>query len=344
MNHLLGEQFEEINGRLHAAKKAVRERERILSLMVSLDESLAKEQAKLTTLTDQLNGAKERIEQLEGMTITAVWQKIIGNHEAELTEEAEAYAALKMAHEAKEIKVQSLQKSLQEFEEALVDLADCTEELTAVQTKQQLFLEANGRLPNEKIHQLNRDISEGQIFLHEAAEALTVGEKLLNRVAELRDRLVAAQKYIGVTKPRSGYPVRFVKFTYSHKYRFGTPYKEYIGIGAIVTAAGEIQPLLDLFQLELQDIDYQMMPPPDLKVPSYSEVMAEVKNPFQSNGFERSQRIAMWRKYLAELENRLQQKVDFLNNKYKHRETAVSQAQIQLQTLIDQHWQKAKGE
>ena len=337
------EQFEAINGRLLEAKKAVRERERILSLMASLDESLVKEQAKLADLTVQLDAVQARVEQLEGMTLTAVWQKLIGNHEEELTEEAEAYAALKMAHEASEIKIQSIQNSLQEFEVALVDLAACDDELTAVQTEQQAFLVANGRLPAEKIHQLNQQISKGQTFLREAAEALAVGEKALSWVAELRTRITKANDYTGVTNPKPGHPVEFVRLRYSTSYRWGTPYKGYTGMGAIVTAAGEVQPLLDLFQLELSDIDYQMKPPPDLEVPTYSEVMLEMRSFFQDNGFECSQRVDAWRGHLSELNKRLQQKVDFLRNKCGHLETAVSQAQTELQTLIERHWQQEKS-
>ncbi|MCB8929185.1 MAG: hypothetical protein H6652_26570 [Ardenticatenaceae bacterium] len=338
------EQFVEINGRYLSAKKAVRERDRILSLMASLDESLEAEQTTLAELTAQLNEAKERMADLEGLTWTAVWQKLIGNHEEELGEEAEQLAALKMAHEASEIKIESIQNSLQEFEAALVDLAECDEELTAVQAEQQVFLVGNGRLPAEKIHQLNQQISTGQIFLREAAEAIAVGERALQAVADLRIRITQANDYTGVTSPKPGHPVEFVRLRYSTKYRWGTPYKGYTGIGAIVIAAGEVQPLLDLFQLELSDIDYQMKPPPDLEVPALGEVMLAMKGLLQDNGFERSQRVETWRGHLSTLDKRLQQKVDFLRNKIGHQETAVSRDQTELQTLIEQHWQEAEHE
>lgn len=107
------------------AKKAVRERDRILAFMASLDESLAKERLTLADLTTQLDQAKAQVEQLEGLTWTAVWQKLTGSHEEELSEEAETYAAFKIAHEASEIKIQSIRDSLQEFAAALVDLAEC---------------------------------------------------------------------------------------------------------------------------------------------------------------------------------------------------------------------------
>ena len=67
------EQFVEINGRYLSAKKAVRERDRILSLMASLDESLEAEQTTLAELTAQLNEAKERMADLEvAPSITAM--------------------------------------------------------------------------------------------------------------------------------------------------------------------------------------------------------------------------------------------------------------------------------
>ncbi|MCB8978500.1 MAG: hypothetical protein H6657_13830 [Ardenticatenaceae bacterium] len=338
------EQFVEINGRLLSAKKAVRERDRILALMASLDESLVAEQEKLADLAIQLDEVKDRMADLEGLTWTAVWQKLIGNHEEELSEEAEQLAALKMAHEASEIRIQSIQNSLQEFEVALVDLAECDEELTAVQAEQQAFLVRNGRLPAKQIHRLNQQISEGQTFLREAAEAIAVGERALQVLIDLRTRITKANDYTGVTSPKPGHPVEFVRLRYSTKYRWGTPYEGYTGMGAIVIAAGEIQPLLDLFQLELLDIAYQMKPPPDLEVPDLGEVMLAMKSLLQDNGFERSQRVGVWREHLSTLDKRLQQKVDFLRNKIGHGETAVAHAQTELQTLIEQHWQEANRE
>lgn len=342
MNSDFCEQFEAINGRYLSAKKAVRERDRILSLMASLDESRETERAALAELAGQLDNAKARLADLEGLTWTAVWQKLIGNHEAELSEEAEKLAALKMAHEASEIKIQTIQNSLHEFEAALVDLAECDEELTAVQTEQQAFLVANGRLPADKIHQLNRDISEGQTFLREAAEALAVGEKARQAVAELRRQLAAAKKTSLFKPPNQA--SRFVnpKPWSSTVFVFGSSISSYFGMGAIVTAAGEIQPLLDLFQLELYDIGYQMTPPPDLELPTYGEVMLHMKSLHQHNEDERIWRIEKWREHLGWLDKQLRQKIDVLKNKIGHRETAVHRAQTELQTLIEQHWQEAK--
>lgn len=337
------EQFAEINGRFLSAKKAVRERDRILALMASLDESLVAEQENLAYLTTQLDEAKERMADLEGLTWTAVWQKLLGSHEEELSEEAEKLAALKMAHEASEIKTESIQNSLQEFEAALVDLAECDEELTAVQAEQQAFLVGNGRLPAEQIHQLNQQISEGQTFVREAAEALAVGERALQAVVDLRARLAEAKKTT-LFKPsdRSS----FVYFWPRSKTVFviGSSIDSYFGMGALVGAAGEIQPLLDLFQLELYDIGLQMAPPPDLALPAYGEVMLDMRSLHQHNENQRIWRIEKWRDHLAWLEKQLRQKVDVVRSKSEHRETAVSHAQTELQTLIKQHWQEANYE
>lgn len=340
MDSSLREQFEAINGRLLETKKAVRERERILLLMASLDESLARERETLAELTERLDESKARVEELEGVTLTAVWQKIMGSHEVELTEEVEAYAALKMAHETSEITIQSISNSLREFEAALVDLAECDEALAVVQTEQQAFLVANGRLPAEKIHQLNHKIGEGQTFLREAGEAIAVGEEALQALADLLQRLDSAKKYtlfkpqtrlnslLDVPTPPASLPLSRNSLT------------SYFGMGAIVTAAGKIQPLLNLFQKELHDIDYQMVPSPEIEVPAYSEVMLEIKSRYKNNEHQRTRRIEKWRIHLDCLEEDVKQKIDFVKNKCGHRETAVSQAQNELQTLIEQHWQQ----
>lgn len=329
MSKLPREEFKAINGRLLEAKKAVRERDRILSLMASLDESLAREQQTLAELTEQLEAAKARVEELEGVTVTAVWQRIMGNHEAELTEEAEKYAALKMAHEASEIKIQSVTDSLREFEAALVDMADCDEALAAVQAEQQAFMVANGRLPAEKIQQLNHIISEGQTFLREAHEALTIGVKASQALEALFQRVEMAKKHI-LRNPR-GFEIVPSRdehwFTYS-------------GIGAIVSAASEIQPTLDLFQMELGDIGARMAPHPDLEIPAYLEVMPNYKSRFGNNEPRRIRRIQVWKKHLESLYEYLRQKTDYLEEMCLQAETAVTRAQTDLQTLIDQHWQQ----
>lgn len=327
------EQFEEINGRFLEAKKAVRERERILSLMAALDESLAKEQTKLADLTPQLEVAKDRVEQLEGMTLTAVWQKLIGNHEEELTEEAEAYAAFKMAHEASEIKIQSIQNSLQEFEVVLVDLATCDDELTAVQTEQQAFLVRNGRVPAEKINQLNQQISEGRTFLREAREALSVGSKAGKALAALFQRTETAKT--PVLRNPQGFEIFPVRDEVFHTY---------VGIGAIVISANEVQPMLDLFQLELGDIGAQMVPHPDLEIPDLLDVMPSFKSSIENNEQHRLQRIRSWKKHLEGLYMYLRKKMDNLVQQCNEVETAVAQAQTELQTFIENHWQGAANE
>ncbi|WP_420642168.1 hypothetical protein [Candidatus Leptofilum sp.] len=327
------EQFEEINGRLLEAKKAVRERDRILSLMASLDESLEVEKSNITNLTVELDEAKERVEELEGLTWTAVWQKLIGNHEEELSEEAAKLAALKMAHEASEIKIQSIQNSLQEFEAVLVDLATCDEELTAVLAEQQAFLVANGRLPAEKITQLNQQISEGQSFLREATEALSVGKKAGKAVAALFQRIATAKTPI-MRNPR-GLQMLPVRDEIHHTYT---------GMGAIVLSANEVQPMLNLFQLELEDIGVQMMPPPNLAVPELAEVMPHFKSSFENNEPQRVQRIRSWKKHLESLYDYLRKKMDSVEQQCRVMETAVTDAQIELQTLIEEHWQEVKNE
>lgn len=339
------EQFEDINGRLLEAKKAVRERDRILSLMASLDESLQVEKNDLARLTVEVDEANERLERLEGITWTAVWEKLTGNYEEELSEEAEQLANLKMAHEASEIKIQSIQNSFQEFGAALVDLAECDEELTAVQAEQQAFLMGNGRLPADKIDELNNKISEGQIFLREATEALIVGEKGLKKLVELQARLEEAQMGSMVTAPNPDEPVEIMGIKTANKYLVlvGAKHKIYFGMGAIVTAAGEIQPLLNLFQRELQDIDYQMTPPPNLTQFVYGQDHLKIKHLYLQYGSERSRRIEAWRAHLRTLEKRIRQKVTFLKNKCEHRETAVFTAQTELKTLIKDHWQEVKN-
>ena len=80
------------------------------------------------------------------------------------------------------------------------------------------------------------------------------------------------------------------------------------------------------------------------KVPELVEVMPHFKSSFENNEPQRIRRIQSWHKHLESLYIYLRQKMDYLEQQCLAVETAVSQAQTELQTLIEQHWQEAENE
>lgn len=339
------EQFAEINGRFLSAKKAVRERERILSVMASIDEALAREKQEMEAIMAQLQEAQATVAALQGTTWTAIWNKLIGDHEAELIVGLDAVARLQAAQESTEITIRTNEEKLQALEASLLPYADSDEQLAAVYDEQEAFLVANGRLPTEEIHKLNSSISSLQHFLPEAAEAILVGHEALKTLTELREEISDAKKVTLFKSSRrlSGPAARASQIQALENARWSdvNPLTSYFGMGRIVSMAGQLQPLFDQFQAELADLNEEMTVPPNLEVPQYFEVMYDWR---KANEFERTVRISKWRRHLDRLDEQIRQKVAFLISEGRRKQPLLERLENKLQTLIEKQWQEAKHE
>lgn len=314
MNNPVVDQFEEINGRLIEHRKAMIERDRILSLMATLDEQLFARRQTLADLEHRLALEWEDVEALESLSITAVINKLLGNHEEKLEKEVAEYLQAKMDVEACQISIGSLENNLHEMEQMLVALADCDDALAATEAEQKQFLIRKAGIHPKKLSAIPKQIGQQQAFLAELDEAVELGNTIHQELDEII-RLISSGHKITLRPNQQ---------TIEH----------YAGIGRVVLLANRLQPKCDLFQLECQDVNSPLLSHPDLAIPRYNDVMG---------GEEATSlhyyRVKTWQQHLWEIQEELEQKLQVLQNKKVHTLEQINKL-TQLQAdLMSKLWQ-----
>ena len=237
----LQEQFETINGRLIETRKAIEERDRILSLLDTIDRQLAETIEERDFLLNMAQQEKADVDALEGLSITAVFAKLRGNHEDKLEKEVAEYLEIKMGLEAREIALQSLQNNHQELEMMLVALADCDEEHAQAKLEQKQFLIEHHQVNPKKLEALPNLIASKYRYLNELKEAREVAY-------QANEKLQALIQLISESRIQGSNKRSFAKAEYLTA-------GSYTGKGRILIQAAKIEPDLKLLQLELEDID-----------------------------------------------------------------------------------------
>jgi len=300
-------QFEEINGRLIESRKAIKERDRILSLMTTLDEQLASRRQLLAQLTQQLQSEQQGVAELERLSLTAVVNKLFGSYEEKLEQEVAEYLQAKMDVEACRISINSLEANLQEMDAMLVALANCDKWYAQAEEEQKQFLIQHGGIHPNKIMAIPNHIGELNALIKELDEALTLTKTLYYQLRNLVNLM--------------NHPLMQ-------------------GIGRVVLLASQLQPQFDLLQAECQDVNSPLIPYPNLQIPRYSDVMPDVDS--EKTVQKRLRRIQLWRQHLEYVHNQLEHKYIVL---LKIRDdTAVKVDELtQLQAaLIHKWWDKNK--
>lgn len=212
------EQFEELNAQLIEARKTVRERDRILSLMADIDRQLSERRRELSLLVTQLKYEKQDVEALEGMSLAALYYILLGSKEERLAKETAEYLDLKMATEKCRLTIASLEAQLQSFEAELTVLADCDDEHESIKQKRIEFLISLGNEDGEYLAELNTKIAvTTQQQLQDVIEA---GNHALKIIAEIESSSPnrSAQLVSALQRSLDDYQNKLKAIAYQHSF------------------------------------------------------------------------------------------------------------------------------
>ncbi|NJN54649.1 MAG: hypothetical protein HC804_07755 [Anaerolineae bacterium] len=135
-NSMSPKEFEIINSQIIETQKALIERERILTVMQSIDEQLVVERRKLPRLITSRQYEKHDVLALEQKTLKSIYYALLGNHDEQLEKETREYLDAKLAVEECQIKISSLTNYLTEMDHQLVELAESDELLESLRQSQ----------------------------------------------------------------------------------------------------------------------------------------------------------------------------------------------------------------
>jgi len=81
------EEFEELDGQLIATRKLIREQERLLNMMASMDVQLREARKQLSPLVTRLKYEKADVQVLESLSLEAAFFALLGRREQQLEKE-----------------------------------------------------------------------------------------------------------------------------------------------------------------------------------------------------------------------------------------------------------------
>ncbi len=323
------DEFAAINSQLIETQKALIERERILSIMQSIDAQLTVERCKLSELTTKKQQEKQDVQELEGKTVKSVYYTLLRSHKEHLTKETSEYLEAKLAVEECQIKIGSLRDYLTDLEEQLVGLADHDELLEALQQSQQMLISQLDKPEARRLVSITEELPTHLALHKEFSEAYEVGQHALVAMTNVINILVNGKNFWGhwsKTTSLSG----------SHD-----PIDEAIELSL------KTQSLLDKFQQELMDISQHFWDVPRINTPKDSNSVTFMFYHFRGFGrssftdLEVQSRIKKWLSHLQRLKRRLNSKVGLLEVELAIMERNIDRLKTEKQTIIAQLWHDA---
>lgn len=290
-------EFEDLNTQLIATRKLIREQERLLNLMASLDEQLRESRRRLSRLVTRLKYEKADVQALESLSVEAVFYALLGRREQQLAREAQEYLEVKMETAACRLRIDSLERTLQALQADLVDIVGCEEEYARLQQAQEALIVALGAPESSRLAETLRALAVNVQFQKEVREAVEAGVAALARLTAVTDALLELRSWDGVWS---------MEFAEAGNGRFAQ----------VFALAHEAQPLLDRFQAELVDVERQFFSPLDMRIPAQAApTLVTLPGALLDLFFPEAQvpgTLRDWYTYLTQLQRRLQLRLDLL--------------------------------
>lgn len=312
---VMWQKLETINSQLIETRKTIRERDRILDLMASIDTELIQRRKELSILVTRLKHEKQDVKELEGLSLAALYFKILGNYQGKLEKEAQEYLEAKLLVEQCKLTIASKENYQQELESQLTALARCDEHYAQLQKIQDEILLNLEHQSRHNLQKLIENIAQKQALAEEIAEAIEVGNVVNEKLNEIV-KIISEGKDI-----RGGWSRHF----------------SIDPINKAVIASLALQPKLDRFQKELADIAAQFWPEPSLKTPTDFDVsmtMYILSDRVLGMRYTDQNKIRMWLYHLKTLHNGIQSKITTLQSKFEQVVLEIAQLTEEKDCLV----------
>lgn len=323
------QEFESINHQIIETKKALIERDHILSVMDSIDKQLISERRKLPALIKRKNYEKYDIQALEELTPKSIFYTLLRSREAQLDKEVQEYLDAKLELENCQIKISSLEGYLLELEEHLVQLADSDEKLDELHQTQLTLISHLATPEAEYLEEISAKLPIQLALQQEVGEAYEVGQQALSGIDKVVDILL---------KERSswGYWGKSSSLTASNH-----------PIGEAIEISLDTQHLLEKFQQELTDISQHFWTQPNMRIPKRVDsitLMFVYSRGLFGNRFtdlEIQSRIKKWLEHLQKLKRNVKKKVDMLEIELTVLQRKIEKLELEKQKLLTELWNQA---
>lgn len=184
-----------INGEILHLKEKLREYNKLNSLSKSKTEELERRKIKIRELKNTLDKERKDVEKLEGLSMSSIFSTLLGNKYEKLDKEKEEYLLAKLKFEDAMDEINKLEKEVNSLKSSLRDYADIDRKYKKLISEKEELIIKEGGSQGIRLKNLITNIDEIKIDIKEVKEAITAGEKTLNSLKGVREKLQSAKSW-----------------------------------------------------------------------------------------------------------------------------------------------------
>ena len=307
-------EFERINQEIIETEKALRERDKVLEIMASIDEQLLVEKRRLPKLLAEKHYKNYDVRELEEFTFKSIYHALRRNRDEELESEAQALLQAKIDVETCQTKIFSLENNLVELEITLVELAENDEQLAALEQERVLLISQIEDPKAKFLKIVSEELTTKELTFQGTERACVIGKQVLkelNLVIEI------------VKKP-------FLESNFL--------------FDAAIQGSTELEPILVQFDQAVETISQKLWTYSEMKTPQFKEMDFILGHFFYdfANPKENKRLAREWLSHLQQLQKRVWSKVEVLEIELVTLGRRIEQLRTEKQQMLDEFWKPSK--
>ena len=189
------DRYSELNAALVEAAEQATTCRRLRSRLDSKRDRLVELQGQLPALEQQVAMELKDVEQLEGLSLAAVWTALFGDRDAKLERERKEYFEARLRLESTRAEIEKLQAEIAETERQLVQLGDAEERYEALLAGKEALVRSSDDEVAAEWSVLSDQLRAVRAELREIREAEEAGRLALYEIEAMRASLESATKW-----------------------------------------------------------------------------------------------------------------------------------------------------
>nr|WP_300005856.1 hypothetical protein [Tissierella sp.] len=184
-----------INREILDIKEKLREYHKLKSLSQAKTEELRRRKLQMENLKNILDKERKDVEKLEGLSMSSIFSNLLGNKYEKIDKEKEEYLLAKLKFEDAREEINKLEKEVNSLNSSLEDYKDIDRKYEKlIREKEELIIKEGG-VQGIRLKNLIMNIEELKIDIKEVKEAIVAGEKTLNSLKGVKEKLQSAKSW-----------------------------------------------------------------------------------------------------------------------------------------------------
>lgn len=183
---------QDLNQQLVNTRERLERRRKLTDRLAAARQSLEKERSRVVGLQAELNKEGRDVEKLEGLSLSGLFHRVLGNREEQLDQERQEYLRAKLKFDQSEHAVQALEREIRDMEWELEGLAGVETLYETLLAKKEQALAQGQDETAAQLLQITNEMADAGAKRREIEEALAAGRTVHNNLEQMLDSLQSA--------------------------------------------------------------------------------------------------------------------------------------------------------